>query len=206
MKYLIFFIILLFVSFACKQADPEPKLISNTAQITFETVPDGGWIQLDDNEKFYHYLDTNKFVDQPDGIAIVQRNYPRDLPKISDFSTGWISDRYFVGLVSGKWFPSYSSGGLSAYSFFRNLVEDKRIANPYNTLPKNDKMQYSIRFDNFDRYRSDSLQYYYQFPNGQGFSDKKAADKYAKITIERLDGKDIKITTSEGYKIKVVYW
>jgi hypothetical protein len=188
-----------------QQEDKIPtKTSGSKVQITFEEVPNNAWIQLDEHEKFYHYLDTNKFIDQQDGTVIIQINYPRDMPLIEDFSTGWVSKRYFVGAVSGRWFNDYSSGGLPAYSLFRNLAETRTLANPYGIKPLTTKIQYKISFENIKTY-SDSLKYYYSFPNGRGFSDKKEADKYAILNIERLDGKDIKIQTSEGYKIKIVY-
>jgi hypothetical protein len=186
------------------QEDKTPvKTSSSKVQVTFEEVPNNAWIQIDDNEKFYHYLDTNKFKDIEDTV-IIQINYPRDYPRITDFMKGWVSEQYFVGLVSGRWFKSYSSGGLPAYSLFRNLTETRQIANPYGIKPLTTQMQYQISFENMKTY-NDSLKYYYSFPNGRGFSDKKEADKYAVLNIERLDGKDIKIQTSEGYKIKIVY-
>jgi hypothetical protein len=215
MKKIIFYAIYLILAFAvllaCKKEDafnPEKlpqveKTSSSKVQITFEEVAHGAWLQLDNNEKFYHYLDTNKFKDLADTV-IIQRNYPRDFPRITDFSTGWVSEQYFVGLVSGRWFKSYSSGGLPSYSLFRNLVETKALANPYGVKTQTATMQYKISFENIKSY-SDSLQFYYLFPDGRGFLDKKEADKYSVLNIERLDGKDVKITTSEGYKIKVGY-
>ncbi len=186
------------------QEDKMPtKTSSSKVQLTFEEVPHGAWIQLDNNEKFYHYLDTNKFKDTEDTV-IIQMNYPRNYPIITDFSTGWVSERYFVGLVSGRWVKSYSSGGLPAYSLFRNLTETRQIANPYGIKPQTAQMEYKVSFENIKTY-SDSLKYYHSFPNGQGIADKNIADKYAVLNIERLDGKDIKIQTSEGYKIKIVY-
>ncbi|SFE74817.1 hypothetical protein [Thermoflexibacter ruber] len=190
---------------ACgKNKNIEPKTSGSKVQVTFEEVPDGAWIQLDDNEKFYHYLDTNKFVDQPDGLAIIQTTYPRDMPLIEDFSNGWVSEKWNLGFISVRWRKSFASGGLSAYSLFRNLTETRALANPYGIKPSTTQMQYKISFENIKTF-SDSLQYYYSFPDGQGFSDKRTADKYAVLNIERLDGKDIKIQTSEGYKIKIEY-
>ncbi len=186
-----------------QQEDKTPvKTSSSKVKLTFEKVENDAWIQIDDNEKFYHKIDTLRFKDYPDGTVVIQINYPRMFPPITDFETGWLSQAYSVGAVTSRWIQSYNSGGLPSYSLFRNLVDSRNLANPYGIKPSDLQLKYKIFFEKVEKY-DDNINNYNEIPIS--VSLKSWFDKFDVLVIERLDGKPIKIQTSEGYGAKIEY-
>ncbi len=209
----LFIIVTLFAVWSCnkrealnpdeQQEDKTPvKTSSSKVKLTFEKVENDAWIQIDDNEKFYHKIDTLRFKDYPDGTVVIQINYPRMFPPITDFETGWLSQAYSVGAVTSRWIQSYNSGGLPSYSLFRNLVDSRNLANPYGIKPSDLQLKYKIFFEKVEKY-DDNINNYNEIPIS--VSLKSWFDKFDVLVIERLDGKPIKIQTSEGYGAKIEY-
>ncbi|GAB4114753.1 MAG: hypothetical protein OHK0057_34690 [Thermoflexibacter sp.] len=178
------------------------KISSSKVKLTFGKVENDAWIQIDDNERFYHKIDTSRFKDYPDGTVIIQINYPRMFPPITNFETGWLSQAYSVGAVTSRWIQSYESGGLPSYSLFRNLVDSKKLANPYSIKPSNPQLKYKIHFEKVEAY-DDNINNYSEIPIAVSF--KSWFDRFDVLIIERLDGKPIKIQTSQGYDAKIEY-
>jgi len=209
----LFIIVILLTMWSCnkrealnpdeQQEDKTPvKTSSSKVKLTFEKVENDAWIQIDDNEKFYHKIDTLRFKDYPDGTVVIQINYPRMFPPITDFETGWLSQAYSVGAVTSRWIQSYNSGGLPSYSLFRNLVDSRNLANPYGIKPSDLQLKYKIFFEKVEKY-DDNINNYNEIPIS--VSLKSWFDKFDVLVIERLDGKPIKIQTSEGYGAKIEY-
>ncbi|SFE74889.1 hypothetical protein [Thermoflexibacter ruber] len=192
MKNLI--ILLLIGAFACSESKISPK---NKVSITFGNIKHGDWIQIDDLPQLPHRLDTMRFKDLPDGSIFVRSNYPQLFPMEDLIDYLWISQRWTIGLISNRWLISGDGiGGVPSYSLYYHLVNVRRIGNFYDKI--SEKSIYKITFKNFGK-QEDFFAYE---------REAMIANNFAKITtiiIERLDGKPIKIQTSEGYDAKIEY-
>jgi hypothetical protein len=199
MKKLFYFSICLFLAVACKQADVAPETPKNKVSITFGNIKDGDWIQIDDLPQLPHLLDTIKFKDLPDGSVFVRSSYPQWFPMESLQDYLWISQSWGIGLISNRWLGSSETlSGLPAYSLYYHLVYVRQVSDFYGKrLTPEGRGLYNITFQPLSKEEFDK--------NIQNYIYSKEFNQLCVLTIERLDGKPIKIQTSEGYDAKIKY-
>jgi hypothetical protein len=190
---------LLFGCSTSKEETPNPIVSEGQKAYIFYNgvVNEGDWIAIDGRDRLYHRLDTSYLYRKPDGTTSVRAFYPELFP--IDLSNLWLAQSYIKGMsFTGKWFEDYKSNGLAAYSLFLKLSTDLKIAVPFDTKAENGQV-YSVRFANFTPTTWNT------FLTQNDLYNKGNMDKLTVVIIERLDGKNVKITTSPNYGAKIDY-
>lgn len=199
-KNLLKLIVLGLILFGCKKGSEElspteKNIPTNKVSITFEgEIKSNDWIQIDDLEKMVHKVDTAK----NENFSLLeegQTSFPQFEPLL--LNDLWTSQTFYYGLINRSWRKGEVYIGLPAYSLFLKLTTDKKLANPYKTMQGS--FMYAVSFKEFDTYQS-----WLDFESNK-MHQNKAYNKMKVIIIERLDGKPIKIQTSEGYDAKIEY-
>jgi hypothetical protein len=200
MKKLFYFSLCLLLTVACKQSDvaPQTETAKNKATITFGNIKHGDWIQIDDLPQLPHLLDTMRIRYFNDGSAFFRWSYPQIFPMeyLEDYL--WISQTWGIGGISNQWIIFDDKlGGMPSYSLFYHLVKVRKLAYLYEEV-KNTEARYKITFNNFTT-KEAFLDYENNYMLMEDFK------KLSTIVIERLDGKPIRIQTSQGYDAKIEY-
>jgi hypothetical protein len=170
----------------------------NKAVIYYDQeVYNGDWIQIDDLPKRYHLLDTS-YSYEPNVTSVIRINYPMFGSDVKDL---WISRSYIRRITFQEvwqWFYAYTSLGLPAYSLYLHLVDYRKVAQPFDLPSKTDSPKYVVSFPKFTpkEWKENEHKLFW---HGDNFN------QLTIIIIERIDGKPIKIQTSEGYGAKIEY-
>jgi hypothetical protein len=203
MKKLFYFSFCLLFGVSCKQADitPQTETSKNKVSITFGNIKHGDWIQIDDLPQLPHLLDTMRIRFFDDGSAFFRSSYPQLFPMeyLEDYL--WISQRWGIGAIFDKWSPSPEVvTGMPAYSLYYHLVHVRRNSRFYERAFNDDssKIIYKVTFKAFAE-----RAYFELYRNERMLIDN--FKELSTIIIERLDGKPVKIQTSEGYDAKIEY-
>jgi hypothetical protein len=198
----LFIYIFIFINLSCKKSeifDEEMQKISNKVIITFDNIKHNDWIQIDDSEKILHLLDTVKFRDFFYGSILARSKYPQLYPMEDLQDYLWVSQRWVIGSISNRWIMSSDRlGGIPAYSLYFYLTKVRQTAYFYDNVNGEINKIYKITFQNFS-----NKEVFRQYEQNSMESDD--FQKLSTISIERLDGKPIKIQTSEGYGAKIEY-